>query len=94
VNGFGFVDLLQQTLREADPPRGRLEGCTCSRGEECLHTWTYRTSETSTVPYQDDYLFASPALAARLDECAALGFTPGWPSDHVPIVATFKGFEV
>jgi len=93
VEGFGLVDLLQQTLREADPPRGRLAGCTCSLGSECLHTWTFRKSKASTVPYQDDYLFASPALAARLDECVALEFTPDWPSDHVPIVATLKGFN-
>ena len=43
------------------------------------------------VPYQEDYLFASPALAERLRRCVAFNPT-GWYafSDHSPIVATFE----
>jgi hypothetical protein len=88
--GFGLVDLLQQSLREKDPPRGPLKGCECSFGDECLHTWTYRKGE-SEIPYQDDYLFASPALAERRPDCKALDVLdqPDWPSEHAPIVAMF-----
>jgi hypothetical protein len=98
THGFGLVDLLQKTLherqeeavREGRQPRGRLKGCTCSLGEDCLHTWTFRRSKGSAKAYQDDYLFASPTLSDRLDECVALEFSLDWPSDHVPIVAMFR----
>lgn len=90
TEGFGLVDLLHESLRKNDPQRGRLEGCRCSFGEGCRHTWTYRKSKGSKIPYQDDYLFASRALAERLLRCAAFPFTPDWPSDHAAIVATFR----
>jgi hypothetical protein len=89
THGFGLVDLLKESLRLHDPKRGRLKGCRCSQGDLCRHTRTYRMSGSS-VPYQDDYLFASPALAHRLISCKALPFTADWPSDHVPIVAMFR----
>jgi hypothetical protein len=88
--GFGLTDLLHESLRKNDPQRGPLRGCRCSLGKECLHTWTYRSSKGSQTPYQDDYLFASRALVKRLIECKALPFKPDWPSDHVPVVATFR----
>jgi hypothetical protein len=90
TDGFGLVDLLQESLRQHRPRRGRLEGCKCSFGTKCRHTWTYRRTPSSRVAYQDDYLFASPALARRLVECEAIPFGPGSTSDHAPIVATFK----
>jgi hypothetical protein len=90
TKGFGLVDLLHESLQRSDPQRGRLAGCRCSFGEDCWHVWTYRQARNPTVPYQDDYLFASPALAERLVACTAREFTPDWPSDHVPITATFK----
>jgi len=80
----------EEAVREGRQPRGRLKGCACSLGEDCLHTWTFRRSKGSAKAYQDDYLFASPALSDRLDECVALEFSLDWPSDHVPIVATFR----
>ena len=89
VRGFGMKDLLHKTLRERNPERGRLENCRCDLGDDCRHSWTYRKSGSSAVAYQDDYLFASPGLEERLEECVAHRFRPGWPSDHVPIVATF-----
>jgi hypothetical protein len=90
TEGFGLVDLLMESLAKSQPDRGRLPDCPCSYGAECRHTWTFRKVRDSTVPYQDDYLFASRALAKRLIECTAREFTPGWPSDHVPITATFE----
>jgi exonuclease III len=90
TQGFGLVDLLQEHLRRNDPNRGRLTGCTCSLGDNCRHTWTYRKSRGSAIPYQDDYLFASKALADRLLTCTALPFSAESPSDHAPIVATFR----
>jgi len=70
--GFGLVDLLHESLRRSDPDRGRLQGCRCGLEDECRHTWTFRKSKVSVIPYQDDYLFASPALAKRLIDCKAL----------------------
>jgi endonuclease/exonuclease/phosphatase family metal-dependent hydrolase len=41
-----------------------------------------------------DYIFASPALAARLDSCDVVADAPGCPvqraSDHAPVVAAFR----
>jgi hypothetical protein len=90
TSGFGLVDMLREGLIRHNPDRGRLAGCQCSFGEDCRHVWTYRDVRNPAVPYQDDYLFASPALAERLVECKALEFRPDWPSDHVPITATFE----
>ncbi len=90
TKGFGLIDVLRQTLERRTPPRGRLEGCKCSLGDECMHTWTYRRSPTSKIAYQDDFLFASPALAKRLLKAEARPFTRDWPSDHAPIIATFR----
>ena len=43
------------------------------------------------VPYQDDYLFASLALAERLRRCVAFNPTEWYAlSDHSSIVATFE----
>jgi hypothetical protein len=90
TNGFGLVDLLRESLRKNDPTRGRLPECRCSFGDDCRHTWTYRHTRNPTVPYQDDYLFASRTLAERLIDCIAREFTTDWPSDHVPITAAFE----
>jgi hypothetical protein len=89
TKGFGLEDLLLTTLDEKDPSRGRLESCTCSLGDACRHVWTFRRHKSSLKGCQDDYLFASTALAERLDECRAIEFTNESPSDHAPIVATF-----
>jgi exonuclease III len=41
-----------------------------------------------------DYIFASPALASRLDSCEVVADAPGCPvrlaSDHAPVVAAFR----
>jgi exonuclease III len=92
TRGFGLVDLLERTLNQENPQRRRLRSCTCSLGDGCWHVQTFRRNKASTRGCQDDYLFASPALAGRLDKCYALDFTNESRSDHVPIVATFDGF--
>ena len=93
IDGFGLKDLLQRTLSKQDPPRGRLENCTRSIEDECTHVRSFRTGMTATDACQDDYLFASPALEERLAECLAVDFAEDSPSDDVPVVATFSGFE-
>ena len=90
TGAFGLTDLLRESLRKREPDRGRLPGCTCESGPDCAHTWTFRSSITSDVPHQDDYLFASPALADRMTNCLALPFSDDSPSDHTPIVADFE----
>jgi endonuclease/exonuclease/phosphatase (EEP) superfamily protein YafD len=85
TKGFGLVDLLAQDIRKQK--RGPLEECGCGYGPNCEHTWTFRHKDNPTTKYQDDYLFASPELAERLDRCEAIPFTAA--SDHTPIVAMF-----
>jgi hypothetical protein len=70
TNSFGLVDLLKHDLQGREPPRGRLADCPCDFGDECTHTRTHRRPGTS-IPYQDDYLFGSQALADRLERCEA-----------------------
>lgn len=86
IRAYGLVDCL-----EARRPPGRLAGCPCSLGEGCTHTRTRIDPRYPDVPYQMDYLFASPALSERLVSCRAFGHEE-WPSpsDHFPIVATFE----
>jgi hypothetical protein len=86
IKAFGLIDCLL-VMR----PAGALEGCPCQLGENCPHTWTKADPRYPGVPYQDDYLFASPALAERLGRCVALN-PAEWRaySDHSPIVATFE----
>jgi hypothetical protein len=82
---LGLVDCLA-----AKRPAGRLPGCMCTFGDDCIHTRTRFAARWPDVPYQTDYLWASPALAARLTSCQALA-TSEWfsISDHAPIVADF-----
>jgi exonuclease III len=85
IKAFGLVDCLERKR-----PPGPLEACPCGFGDDCRHTWTKFDPQRPTVAYQDDYLFASPALADTLDTCAA--YDPrAWASvsDHAPIVAEF-----
>jgi hypothetical protein len=90
IKAYGLVDCLEKTVLETTPPRGGLEGCECGRGDDCTHTRTKFVTEHPTVPYQDDYLFASRALADRLENCHALPVNADSPSDHAPIIATFE----
>lgn len=82
---LGLVDCLA-LLR----PKGRLEGCTCTFGDDCTHTRTRRDPRRPEVPYQNDYLWASPALAKRLRSCQVLASNEWFSiSDHAPILAEF-----
>ena len=82
---LGLVDCLAQMR-----PKGRLEGCTCTFGDDCTHTRTRRDPRWPDIPYQNDYLWASPALARRLVACQALANDDWFSiSDHAPIVAEF-----
>lgn len=84
--GLGLVDLL--ALPGDD--RGRLDGCPCA-DSPCRHVQTHRHPR-SEVPWQDDYLFATKAMADRLVRCEAIdhGDPDPWAfSDHCPIAAEF-----
>lgn len=86
IEALGLVDCIR-----ARRPAGRLPNCPCIDGENCTHVRTRRDPRRPSVPYQTDYLFASPRLAARLKTCEPLA-TDSWfaISDHAPILAEFE----
>jgi endonuclease/exonuclease/phosphatase family metal-dependent hydrolase len=86
IEAFGLVDCIRAKRAE-----GRLAGCPCSDGEHCRHVRTRRDALHPSIPYQTDYLFASPKLAAGLVSCEVLA-TDEWfaISDHAPIMAEFE----
>lgn len=86
IEALGLVDCIQ-----AKRAPGRLAGCQCIEGENCAHVRTRKDPRHPAVPYQTDYLFASPRLASRLVSCEPLA-TDEWftISDHAPIVAVFQ----
>lgn len=96
IKAYGLVDCLKSALppdRYRDPlVRTDMDNCQCRLHESCTHTRTYYDRNRPHIPYQDDYLFASPALAGdgRLTSCFATQVGPGCPSDHAPIVAVFE----
>jgi hypothetical protein len=96
IKAYGLIDCLERALppdRYQDPGRRvDMDNCQCGLGEGCLHTRTHYNKAWPHIPYQDDYVFASPALADahRLVSCAALPVGPGSPSDHAPIVVMFE----
>jgi endonuclease/exonuclease/phosphatase family metal-dependent hydrolase len=88
VAAYGLVDCLDRDLPVG---RGRLENCPCELGDDCRHIWTYKKAGTDAA-YMDDYMFATPELAARL---ASVCVAPDWDwnarlSDHAPLVATME----
>jgi hypothetical protein len=85
-----LIDLLLETLSKRSHPARRSKAADAVWAPDCRHTWTYRSTRNPTAKYQDDYLFASRALADRLEECDAPDFMDDWPSDHVPVVAAFR----
>jgi exonuclease III len=85
IRAFGLVDCL-----EARHPQGRLEGCPCIFGEGCTHSRTRMDPSHPDIPYQMDYLYASPALVQHLESCEAMDPERlRSKSDHYPIVALF-----
>jgi endonuclease/exonuclease/phosphatase family metal-dependent hydrolase len=85
IAAYGLIDALAE-MRE-----GVLDGCICSLGDECRHTRTRVDKRRPEVPYQMDYLFVSKKMRDRLSSCTVKSHEE-WPSpsDHLPIVATFK----
>ena len=86
IEALGLEDLLKRDIRLKK--RSAEEGCDCGSGDGCEHTWTYKQGGNLDTVYQDDYLFASPDLAALLPDCRPLGFTDA--SDHAPILASTR----
>jgi hypothetical protein len=68
IEAYGLIDCLASDLppdRYGDPfRRADMDHCRCGLHEACRHTRTYYDYRRPHIPYQDDYLFASPALAA------------------------------
>jgi hypothetical protein len=96
IKAYGLIDCLETAVpsdRYRDPARRTdMDNCQCGLREACTHTRTFYDKARPHIPYQDDYLFASPALAwgDRLVSCTALPVGPSSPSDHAPIVAVFE----
>jgi hypothetical protein len=86
IAAFGLIDCIR-----AKRSAGRLIGCPCADGDRCAHVRTRRDGRRPDVPYQTDYLFASPKLVADLISCEVIA-TDEWfaISDHAPIVADFR----
>lgn len=69
-----------------------LEDCPCGHPDTCRHVNTYRYLRKATSkPYQNDYVFATRAMAGRLVRCYAVTDDDVWRySDHLPVVAEFE----
>lgn len=81
---LGLVDLLAATADTRLP----LDNCPCS-DEPCRHVQTHHHPK-SALPWHDDYLFATAALAERMRDCQPLAGPDAWRlSDHCPVVAEF-----
>jgi hypothetical protein len=96
IEAYDLVDCLAEWRKDQRLPP--LAGCRCT-DEPCRHTLTRLTPNIRDLdvpwpersPIQVDYLFASEALARRLDE--VIEIPPGeWErySDHSPIIAKFR----
>lgn len=84
---YGLVDLTWATRNQ----RPVLADCPCDESPGCGHVQTHRHGRSSK-PWQDDYLFASRALAQKVVACEVVndGSPSPWDfSDHCPVVATF-----
>jgi exonuclease III len=95
MKSTGLVDLVELTADTRPPLRGCIN-CVGRRG--CGHVWTHRNGTSPNAAVQQiDYVFASPALAARVSRVfgGAGAFPDAWNlSDHAPLVAEFsKGKE-
>jgi hypothetical protein len=96
IRAYGLVDCLAKWREDNELPP--MLGCRCA-DEQCRHTLTRLTPNGRDLnvpwpernPIQVDYLFASKALAGRLEEVIEIPPVE-WErySDHSPIVATFQ----
>jgi hypothetical protein len=86
IEAYGLTDCIRATRAP-----GRLQGCPCTEGQACTHVRTRRDSRYPDVPYQTDYLFASPRAGFTLASCQVLASEEWFAiSDHAPIVADFQ----
>ena len=77
------LDGFKRSLKDA-----REDPCPCGVTECRQHWRTFRKSALAPGPaYQEDYLFASKAMAAIPRTCSVLDFQAS--SDHAPVRATF-----
>lgn len=85
---LGLVDCIEKKLPRE---RGRLAGCSCALGDECRHVRTQKHTQYPESPIQTDYIFATEALAAKLQSAEVWNTDDAiWEySDHCPLVATF-----
>jgi len=86
LEAYGLSNCLEKFKR----PKQQADADPCPCGDAgCRRHWrTYRRSEAAPgLAYQEDFLFASRALADRLERCEVLPFQPS--SDHAPLRATF-----
>lgn len=87
IEAYGLVNCLDGFKR----PRAEAAEDPCPCGVKmCRRHWrTFRRSAGAPgLAYQEDYLFASRAMASRLLDCKVLPFRPA--SDHAPILARFS----
>lgn len=96
IRAYGLKDCLAKWREEKDLPP--MEGCRCE-DTPCRHTLTRLTPNEpgadvpwrERYPIQVDYLFASEALANRLDEVVEIPAEEWEPySDHRPVIAKFR----
>jgi hypothetical protein len=90
IAAFGLIDLFARDREVRGDGRPSVDDCACGQPACRTHVWTFRSRriDLQHLRYQDDHVFASPALADRLLSCETRGFDP--TSDHAPIVATFS----
>ena len=75
IEAFGLVNLTEKAVRVH--PERRMSDCPCG-DSDCAHvqTATHRTGSR----YQNDYLFASAALADRFEDCYVVGAGASFPT--------------
>ena len=86
LEAYGLTNCLEKFKR----PKQQAAADPCPCGEAgCRRHWrTFRRSVAAPgLAYQEDFLFASRALANRLEGCEVLPFQPS--SDHAPLRASF-----
>jgi hypothetical protein len=87
LEAYGLRDCLERFKRPMS--EAAHDPCPCGV-KDCRRHWrTFQRSSGAPGPaYQEDYLFASKRMIARLESCEVLPFKPS--SDHAPIRAGFS----
>jgi endonuclease/exonuclease/phosphatase family metal-dependent hydrolase len=95
IEAYGLTDVLR--AGRSKQGLGPLAGCPCA-DDPCQHTLTRLipssrgrdTPWTERTPFQVDYIYASPALAARLEGVIEIPPEEWEPhGDHAPLMAQF-----